>query len=262
MSQTHEYFEFGSVSSKDYDVWISGENTFAVPERDVTVVEVPGRNGTLTLDNGRWKNVKVTYPCYMSETFLSGFDAFKNALLGVRRVTTQDGIVLWDTYHPDVDRIARLSGVSRPTPGPYNKSAQFELTFDCWPQQFLRGIGFTPYSSGSEITPPEGINAAVCVAYPIIHLTFTSASATASLRINGIDITVESPTTRSVYINCFTQRAYYYYGGNPNMPVYVDDLITLDDGVFPCIDTNVATVSYTVTAGSLTVELNPRWWRL
>jgi len=127
-----EWFKFDNIKSSDYGVWISGEATFNTPERDVTVVEVPGRNGTLTYDNGRWKNVQITYPCFMSGDFSKDFDAFKNAImpkLGYLR--------LEDTYHPNGYRMGRLYGGIKPKPGPYNRSAQFDLTFDCWPQFFL-----------------------------------------------------------------------------------------------------------------------------
>ena len=132
MNQHWEWFEFDGLKSSDYGVWISGEATFNVPERDVSVVEIPGRNGTLTLDNGRWKNVQLTYPCFMSGDFREGFDAFKNAIM------PKTGYLrLEDTYHPKGYRMARLYGGIKPKPGPYNRSAKFDLTFDCWPQFFL-----------------------------------------------------------------------------------------------------------------------------
>lgn len=146
MSQHWEYFTFDSVKSTDYGVWISGEATFNAPERDVTVVEIPGRNGTLTIDNGRWKNVQITYPCFMSENFLDGFDTFKNAIL-----PKYGYLKLEDTYHPTGYRMARITGGIKPKPGPYNKSAQFDITFDCWPQFYL-------YPQGSVF--PESITIA------------------------------------------------------------------------------------------------------
>lgn len=132
MSQHWEFFTFDGLKSSDYGIWISGENSFYTPERDVTVVEIPGRNGSLTLDNGRWKNVRIDYPCFMSNDFKEGFDAFKNAILpklGYLR--------LEDTYHPTGYRKARFLGGIKPKTGPYNRSAEFTLSFDAWPQFYL-----------------------------------------------------------------------------------------------------------------------------
>ena len=146
MSQHWEYFTFDGIKSTDYGVWISGEATFNAPERDVTVVEIPGRNGTLTIDNGRWKNVQITYPCFMSGNFLDEFDTFKNAIL-----PKYGYLKLEDTYHPTGYRMARITGGIKPKPGSYNKSAKFDITFDCWPQFYL-------YPQGSAF--PESITIA------------------------------------------------------------------------------------------------------
>ena len=54
------YFVFGGKFSKDYGLYVSGSGTFNAPERDVELVEVPGKNGSLVLDNGRFKNITVT----------------------------------------------------------------------------------------------------------------------------------------------------------------------------------------------------------
>ena len=46
---------YGGVNSADYGIYITGEAVYNAPERDVEFVEVPGRNGALTLDNERYK---------------------------------------------------------------------------------------------------------------------------------------------------------------------------------------------------------------
>ena len=61
------YIVYGGKCSKDYGLYVSGSGTFNAPERDVDLVEVPGKNGTLVLDNGRFKNIPVTYPALSSK---------------------------------------------------------------------------------------------------------------------------------------------------------------------------------------------------
>lgn len=125
---------FGGINSADYDVWISGTNTFSAPERDVEYVSVPGRNGDLIIDNGRWNNIKITYPAFIMHGFESKIDEFRAALLkkkGYQR--------LEDTYHPDEFRLASFSyGLNPENIAPFLKSGEFDLVFNCKPQRFLK----------------------------------------------------------------------------------------------------------------------------
>lgn len=57
-------FIFDGHNSADYGLVISGENTHNAPERDTDSLEIPGRSGTLTVDNGRWSNVDVPYKVF------------------------------------------------------------------------------------------------------------------------------------------------------------------------------------------------------
>ena len=43
------YFVYGDGCSRDYGLYISGGETFNAPERDVELVEIPGKNGNLVL---------------------------------------------------------------------------------------------------------------------------------------------------------------------------------------------------------------------
>ena len=73
------YLLFDGHSSKDYGVYISGLNTFGGAERDVEVISVPGRNGDLTVDNGKYKNIHVTYPAFIYDKFDMNVSAFKES---------------------------------------------------------------------------------------------------------------------------------------------------------------------------------------
>ena len=54
------YFIFNGFRSSDYGVLISGDQTFNAPARDIDEIEIPGRDGVLTLDNGRFNSIKHT----------------------------------------------------------------------------------------------------------------------------------------------------------------------------------------------------------
>lgn len=125
---------FGGVNSRDFGVWISGSDTYAAPERDTEHVSVPGRNGDLIIDNGRWKNKQVTYPAFFPYNFPEKMEAFRAAIcrkLGYQR--------LEDSYHPDEYRMAEfVNGITPTNMAAYNKSGDFRLTFNCKPQRFLK----------------------------------------------------------------------------------------------------------------------------
>lgn len=131
------YIEFGGVKSSDYGIYVSGEGTFNAPERDVELIEIPGRNGDFSLDKGRFKNITVTYPAFNYETNLTDFRTrlsdFRNALkskLGYQR--------LEDTFHPDEYRMATFVDMIDVNPVMYNTASTIELTFNCKPQRFLK----------------------------------------------------------------------------------------------------------------------------
>ena len=130
------YLTFDGINTADYGIEISGEGTFNSPERDVTMVTVPGRNGQLTLDNGRFENIEVVYPAYSYETDLPSFAdqlrALRNdfgAKTGYRR--------LEDTFNPNEYRMGVYKSGLEYDVLKYNTAAQFDLKFDCKPQRFL-----------------------------------------------------------------------------------------------------------------------------
>ena len=61
----YKTFTFDGESSADYGVYITGEGVFNAPERAVEMVDIPGRNGSYALDQGRFSNIEVTYTAGM-----------------------------------------------------------------------------------------------------------------------------------------------------------------------------------------------------
>ena len=63
------YFTLDNKKSLDYGLYITGSGAFNAPERDVETVEVPGRNGNLIIDRGRFKNVVQSYKAFIHKDF-------------------------------------------------------------------------------------------------------------------------------------------------------------------------------------------------
>jgi len=124
-------FTFGGINSRDFDIFISGEATYNSPERDVEMIDIPGRNGAIVQDNGKFHNISVTYPAFIRAGFESRFEDFKAA---ISQFTSYQRLV--DEYHPDFYREGIFTGPMEPRTGPYNKSGKFNVEFNCKPQRF------------------------------------------------------------------------------------------------------------------------------
>ncbi len=129
------YFVFGEHSSKDWGIILSGDNVFDSPDRDVDRISVPGRNGDLIIDNGRWNNVDVTYnDCLIANNFPEKFASFRAQMARMRGY-----VKLEDTFNPDEYRMANMSsGLKIKQLGTRYHSGRFDLTFNCKPQRFLK----------------------------------------------------------------------------------------------------------------------------
>lgn len=226
-------------SSKDFGVYISGLNTFGAAERDQTKVEVVGRNGDLTIDNGRYRNVTVVYPAFIYHDFSENVAAFRNFLLSKKSYTR-----LEDTYHPDEFRLAKFSGAFDADVVANLIAGEFELTFDCYPQRFLkRGENEYEFTTAGAIR-----NDTDQVALPLVR-----AYGDGTLTINGITITISGSDTYTD-IDCDLQEAY-----KDTLSVSKNNTITLNDGKFFELGSGENTVTFT---GLSKIIIKPRWWIL
>lgn len=127
---------FGGVDSSEFGIYITGEAVYNAPERDVEYIEVPGRNGTIAMDNGRFRNIAVSYPAgtfgKTQKEFSEALSAFRNAILSQKGYQR-----LEDSYHPDEFRMGVYSSGLEVVPASYGRAGEFTLTFECKPQRFL-----------------------------------------------------------------------------------------------------------------------------
>lgn len=124
---------FGNVNTKDFGAWVTGSQTYSAPERDIEIVSVPGRNGDLIIDNGKWNNIEVSYPAFIQSNFDDNMSALRSAMcrqLGYQR--------LEDSYHPEEFRLGTFVDGIYPDMRQRNESGEFTLRFNCKPQRFLK----------------------------------------------------------------------------------------------------------------------------
>lgn len=153
VNENDKGFNFDGESSKTFDLIITGGAIFDAPERDVELIEIPGRNGALVQDLGRFKNVTVTYQCALTST---KEHEFVDAMRKVREwLCSKRGYCrLWDDFNPGEYRLGMFKGYIEVT----NEApvvGRFELFFDCKPQRFLlNGDNPVAVSDGGSIFNP------------------------------------------------------------------------------------------------------------
>lgn len=146
-------FTFGGVSSRNYGVYITGEAVYNASEREVEMITIPGRNGALALDKGRFENIEVTYPAGIyadNETdFAAAISALRNYLC------SKTGYVrLSDEYNPNEYRMAVYKSGLEAEPAQL-RAAEFNIVFECQPQRYLTsGETAVTVTSGGAITNP------------------------------------------------------------------------------------------------------------
>lgn len=229
---------FNGRSTRDFNIWISGEGTYNAPGRRVSNYSIPGRSGDLIIDEGAYENIEITYPAYIAFDFqehIAAWRAYALAQKGYGR--------LEDTYHQDEYRKALYSSaIEVETFGVGNTEGAFNITFNTKPQRYLKS-GDLPveYTSKGKI-----FNRTEFQAKPLIRCY---GSGTFSIGHEVIRIATSHPY---IDIDCDMMDAYYD-------TVNCNDEITLSSGEFPVLDPG----SNGIDPGDLNkLILYPRWWTL
>lgn len=150
----YKTFTFDGQNSGSYDVYITGEAVYNAPERTVEMITIPGRDGDLALDKGRFENIPVKYPAGMfgddQSAFAAKVRAFRNMMasrVGYCR--------LEDEYNPDEYRLALYKSGLEVEPVPFQRAGEFDILFDCNPFRFLKsGEAAVAVANNGTLTNP------------------------------------------------------------------------------------------------------------
>lgn len=231
------YFIYDGVNSRDFGVFISGTQVFDAAPRSIDTVVVPGRNGTLTLDNKRFENVEMTYPAFIYDSFRANIVGFRNFMLSSAAYRR-----LEDTYNPDVYMMARyVSGLSV-SPTDRRLEGEFDIVFDRMPQRYLKiGEEKKTFTSAGAIVNPTRFESK-----PLIRVYGVG-----SLGVGSNTITITANTSY-IDIDCDMMDA---YRGATNC----NGDIVLSSGNFPTLKPGANGITLT---GITKVEIIPKWWIL
>ena len=229
----------GDVCSNDYCIFPTNAGIYETPKRSIDFVEIDGRNGDLTIDNERFENVKITYPCAVYENFSVNHAAFRSKLLrakGYQRIT--------DTFEPDRYRMGILTDISSLSYSMDAKIGTFEMEFNCMPQWWLK--------SGDDVITLTGngvlFNPTDYLAKPLIRVYGHG-----KIYIGSHEITVNTAGNEFIDIDCQSMDA--DEGGiNRNSNILVESWLDLglDSGE------NGIKLDSTITK----LEITPRWYTI
>ena len=266
------HLTYDGIDSSSFGVFISGEGTFNAPARRGEMITIPGRNGSLFMDEGVFENIIVEYPAFIGTKseidYRDRLAAFKNEILSRGNYKR-----LSDTYHPDEFRLGVYRSGLDVDPQHYNRAGGFTLKFDCKPQRFLVS-GEIPIvlSAGALITNPTLFNAKPLIkvigngtvkiepyefivtgndgeiwidseimeSYKLVHTLYdlTDEELDVIQDENGVDIEVSKEATPA------------------NMEAYIEFI----NYVYPQI--KPGDVPVWISSGIEELTIIPRWWRL
>lgn len=230
---------FNNVNSSIFSLFISGEGTFDGTARNVSTYNVPGRNGSLVIDNGFYDNITVSYPAFIVDAFNANFGALRAFLL-----SHVGYFKLADTYHPTEYRMARYAGKIAPKMTQYNREGSFTITFDCKPQRFLvSGDTVQTLTADNTVNNPTLFDSK-----PLLRVYGYGA-----LGIGSETITIAQNSYPFIDIDCDTENAQYN-------TTNCNALITLTGDSFPVLAPGANGI--TLDANITQVEITPRWWTL
>ena len=230
-------FIFDGKSSGDYGIYISGGQTFNAPERDVESIEIPGRNGNLTISRNRFKNIMVPYPVFVHKRFNENVASARAWLLG------SDGYCrLEDTYHPDQYRMAQFNGPIDFEMRFLNYSGETTLTFNCKPQRWLK--------TGEQVIQCSNGDSILNSGFPALPLIKVSGMGGGYLYVGACVVQILS-LDEYVILDSETQNA---YKGTINKNG------TIAAPEFPVLQTGENTIYW--GGGITAVEITPRWWTI
>ena len=264
---------FDDVDSSDYNVFISGDGAYNAPARRGEMITIPGRNGSLFMEEDAFENIEVTYPAFIGEQNKASFrDILRNYRSALSSKKTYCRIE--DTYHPDEFRLGVFHSGVETEPKLYTTAGDFSIVFDCKPERFLKSgeIEHTYTLSSNTITNPTLFDA-----LPLMKIT---GNGTITIGNYQVDVTgnvgsfwLDSELMEAYipadevqdwtdeYGNIITDEHGFYleFANGYVYPASVLQYVVFANHEFPKIVPGVNAVDL---SGITELVVIPRWWML
>ena len=232
----NDYFTWNGKKSSDFGIIIKHKEIYKAPVRDVDFVEVPGRDGEVILDNGRYRNVDVTYQVRVKNV--------KSKLLEIANWLSAVGYQkLIDSDDPTHYRMAARTGSADWDYLGKGEWADLEIAFNCQPWRYLT-------SGDSQVHKAEAftiINPTKYDALPRMSFVRKSPYGAITIHINNKSYAFTSNAKTPIRIDSTLQTA------EPAANANFDD--------FPVLKAGENSISW--TGGNVSeVYLIPHWREL
>ena len=238
------YFEYKGIRSSDMGIRIESKNVFSGPEYEMDFLSIPGRDGDLIADGGRFPNVQVTYtvfiPAKTTTELANKITAVKNWLYsGLNSYHT-----LSDTYDAAFFRYGVFAG-KLDIEDELSRIGLCTISFSCRPFRYTEAgtQSITLSASGEVVSNPY------------------SFSSKPYLRIEGDGegtLTIQSEGINATWT--FSDIDEYVEVDSEQMNFYKDTELkndTVSGSGFPLLYPGENTISY--SGGITAVTVIPRW---
>lgn len=240
-------FTYDGIDSLDYDLYITSGSVYDAPERVVDMIKVPGRNGNLAIDQGRFENIDVEYEVYtknrLQTDFAQNIRDFRNELC-----SRHTYLELTDDFNANEFRLGIYkSGLELDSD--IDRAGAIKLVFDCKPQRYLvSGQSTYTFIADGTITNPT-----LFPSQPLLVVTGFG-----DLGIGSKTLTIEGDDpTQEIHIDCEAMEAWTESGG---VIAPANDLVQNAGDAFPTLESGVNAINLDSTMSQITII--PRWWRV
>jgi phage-related protein len=237
------YFIFNGISSAEMGVRIQSKNTYSAPKYDVSTLSIPGRDGELIVQSGRFPNVTLSYTCYVPAKSIQELADKLTAIKAWLYTSTNEYHELKDSYDTKFFRKAAFHSKLDIT-DQCLKIGTFTATFNCLPFRYsYDGQQSKTYTQSFTLTNP----------YPFVAKPY--------IKLNGRGtgtLTIQSESSNKIwqfetlngYTECDSEQMNFYHD-----TVLKNDTVSGDG--FPVLNPGTNTVSF--DGGITSIEILPRW---
>ena len=234
---------FNGRSSKDIDLEVERFPKYETPQKVLDVISVPGRNGDLIVDTGKYRNVPRTYQVSIA-TFDRTTYSRKMSQVAEWLYSASGYARLEDSYDEDFYRLAYY-GDRTSIENLFNEAGRATISFVCKPERYYKKGEFPVIFNTDGTIQNETLHES----YPLLKIITDNTAGEVIIGEYHFGILAGSGT--HIDVDCELQDA-YYNGESKN------NFINLNGGNFPVIDPGVQIIAF--TGGVQSVEVIPRWW--
>lgn len=237
------YFEYKGIRSSDMGLRIESKNVFSGPEYEVDFLSIPGRDGDLIADGGRFPNVQVTYSVFIPAKTISELSQKITAVKAWLYSGLNSYHTLSDTYDTAFFRHAVFAG-KLDIEDELNRIGIFTISFSCKPFRYdAAGTESVTLATGEVLLNPYPFTSK-----PILRIE-GSGKGTLTIQSEGSNA-IWNFTSIDGYVEADSEQMNFYKDAEPK-----NDTVSGDG--FPLLYPGENTVSF--SGGITAVTVTPRW---